>query len=596
MRPARLGKGGILPQQRSDDSALPARQNLAGEAWEAGEAGEVAEAGAHGQTGVTAIRLKWPTLGALRAQRLRRASFYDLAAAGALVLLVAIAFATFGSYAISNDEPVQQHYGELILTYYRSGFTDQALFHYQNLYLYGGLFDVLVNLLQRLVPFADPYDVRHVFCALIGIGGIAGTWATARLIAGPRAGLIAALALAVCGPWYGAMFNHTKDIPFAAAMIGAAYFLLRAARDLPRPRLVHVIGFGILLGCALGMRVLGLLMIGYAAIAILLHMPRVKDEPLRKWLAFFARSAIALTPAFVIAYAIMIAAWPWAALAPLNPVRGLIDFGEFHYHIGTIFAGRVYEMGDVPRWYVPVYLLIKLPPVVLAGSALALAAICVPKRAAWWRSETALVAFMLLFPVACEVIDRGPAFTGMRHFLFVVPLAAALAGIGLDWLIGIIQTRQRWIAAGAAGLVSAAIAYNAALLIQLHPYEYLYYNPIVGGLPGAAGRYVTDYWVAIMPEAIEQLEGYVASLDSIGTTERRYTVAVCGERAAFEDEAKSNLQWTPDWPKADFFIAPTHMNCDRALDGRVIATISRLGVPIGVVKDRRALVSAQAKN
>ena len=32
------------------------------------------------------------------------------------------------------------------------------------------------------------------------------------------------------------------------------------------------------------------------------------------------------------------------------------------------------------------------------------------------------------------------------------------------------------------------------------------------------------------------------------------------------------------------------MNCDRALDGKVIATISRLGVKIGVVKDRRALV------
>jgi len=32
------------------------------------------------------------------------------------------------------------------------------------------------------------------------------------------------------------------------------------------------------------------------------------------------------------------------------------------------------------------------------------------------------------------------------------------------------------------------------------------------------------------------------------------------------------------------------MNCDRALDGKVIATISRLGARIGVVKDRRILV------
>ena len=35
------------------------------------------------------------------------------------------------------------------------------------------------------------------------------------------------------------------------------------------------------------------------------------------------------------------------------------------------------------------------------------------------------------------------------------------------------------------------------------------------------------------------------------------------------------------------------MNCDRALDGKVIATISRLGARIGVVKDHRALVQPE---
>jgi hypothetical protein len=326
-----------------------------------------------------------------------------------------------------------------------------------------------------------------------------------------------------------------------------------------------------------------------------MSMPRAGQEPLRDWLAFVARSAIALSPAFVIAYLIMIAAWPWAALAPLNPLRGLIDFGGFHYHIDTIFAGRIYVMGDVPRWYVPTYLLIRLPPLLLAGGALAIASL---KSAEWrQRSETALVVFMLLFPVACEVAAHGPAFTGMRHFLFVVPLAGVLAGIGLDWAIGALHAQRRWIAGAFAGLTAALIAYNAALLVQLHPYQYLYYSPLVGGLPGASGRYVTDYWVGIMSEAVERLDDYVADLDSIGTNERRYKVAVCGERTSFEEEeSDKRLQWTPDWPKADFFIAPTHMNCDRALDGRVVATISRLGVTIGVVKDRRALVSAQARN
>jgi hypothetical protein len=32
------------------------------------------------------------------------------------------------------------------------------------------------------------------------------------------------------------------------------------------------------------------------------------------------------------------------------------------------------------------------------------------------------------------------------------------------------------------------------------------------------------------------------------------------------------------------------MNCDRDLDGEVIAVVERLGVPIAYVKDRRAVV------
>lgn len=524
---------------------------------------------------------------------LAAAPLCDIAAAALFAVLAILAVVTFQSYAVSNDEPVQQHYGELIVSYYRSGFTDRSLFHFDNLYLYGGLFDVVARLLENIIPLHDIYDVRHILCALIGIGGIIGTWATARLVAGPRAGLIAAFALASCGPWYGSMFNHTKDIPFGAAMIGATYFLLRVGRELPRPRLLNVIGFGLLVGGALGMRVLGLLMIGYAGMAILLHMRWDRAEQMRDRLAFFARSAIALAPAFALGYLIMIAAWPWAALSPLNPVRGLVDFGEFHYHIRTLLAGQIYEMGDVPRWYVPVYLLIKLPLIVLAGAALAAGAMFMPLRGSerpWWRTETTLLIFMALFPVACEFIDRGPAFTGLRHFLFVVPIFAALAGIGFDWLMDFVQRYQRGLSFVVASVVAALLAWNAVLLVELHPYEYLYYNPLVGGLQGAARKYESDYWVNIMPEAVRDLESYVAQLDSVGGAKRRYTVGVCGERASFEDEANARLEWVQDWQKAEFFIAPTHMNCDRALDGQIIATISRMGVPIGVVKDRRAIM------
>jgi len=537
-----------------------------------------------------------PSTGTIRAALVRLRSRmagcdrYDLAVAALLVVLLALALATFDSYAISNDEELQQRYGELIISYYASGFSDRRLFHYANLYLYGGLFDVVAVLIERALPIFDPYSVRHLLCAVTGIAGIAAAWATARLVAGSRAGAIAAFALATCGPWYGSMFNHTKDIPFAAAMMGAVYFLCRVARELPQPGRRDTICFGLLLGAALGIRVLGLLLIGYVAVVIFMRM---RGGSTRNRLRFVAGSAVALTPAFLIGYLIMIAAWPWSALAPLNPLRGLIDFGNFHYQIHTMLDGRIYTMADVPRWYVPSYLLFKVPLLILIGAATAMATVLRPAAVPGRRSETALLAFIAAFPVICIVVERGPAFTGLRHFLFVVPVFAALAGIGFNALLAQCETRWRWLASTAAVAMVAALLWNAGMMVRLHPYQYLFFNPLVGGLAGAARQYDTDYWVNIMPEAVDKLEAYVASLDRTKRHTHRYTVAVCGERLPFEKEANSRLQWTEDWKKAEFFIAPTHMNCDRVLVGDEIATITRLGARIGVVKDRRFLVQQE---
>jgi hypothetical protein len=442
----------------------------------------------------------------------------DIATVALIAALVGIALLTFKDYAISNDEGIQHRYGELIIAYYASGFADQGVFNFQNLYLYGGLFDIAAVLLSHLVPI-DPYDLRHILCALIGIGGIGAAAATARLIAGPRAALIAAVGLSVSGAWYGTMFNHTKDIPFAAAMIGATLFLIRIARSLPSPRAGDIAAFGVLAGAALGMRVLGLLLVVYIGFAIVLYLPRLSLSYHARW-RFAVESSVRLLPAMLLAYVIMILAWPWAALAPLNPIRGLLAFSEYQYH--------------------------------------------------------------------------GPAFTGLRHFLFVIPALAVLAGIGLDAAVTALATRGRLVASAGLAVVTACFLWNAVTLVRLHPYEYLFYNAAVGGLEGASRRYDLDYWFNSMPEALNQLEAYLRRTEpgnAILPT-RIYSVAVCGERLSFEKTVTlPQLHWDfkHQWNESEFFIAPTHMNCDGDVDGKVIGTVERLGVVIAYVKDRRAL-------
>jgi len=521
---------------------------------------------------------------------------FDLAFAALILALFVLVGTTFKQYAVSNDEGLQNHYGELIVAYYTSGFTDKSVFNFVNLYLYGGLFDVVAVLLAHMLPF-DLYDVRHVMCALTGIGGVAATWATARMIVGPRAGLLAGLSLALCGVWYGSMFNHTKDVPFASAMMGATFFLLRATRDLPNPPRREIVWFGVLLGAALGLRATGLLMVGYAVALIGLHSWTIRQHDWRLFghASFF--SLLHFIPAFAIGYVIMIASWPWAGLELFNPIRAIVAFAHFHYPIRTIIAGEVYYMGDVPRWYELDYLAIKLPLFLLAGVPLSLAAAGrstvtrgADRSVKRQQREIWFLFFLVAFPLLCEIIGHAPSDTGLRHFLFVVPPLAALAGIGVNACLSAIAGKGHAVRFAGLAVVAAVLIGDAADLVQLHPYEYLFYNSLVGGLPGASRRYVMDYWVNIMPAAVDDLEAYLNKTGSpTSLTRQRYAVAVCGEEVSFDHEADRRLQFTHDWSHADFFIAPTHMNCDRVLRGKVVNLIERFGVPIGVVKDLRGL-------
>ena len=542
----------------------------------------------------------------------RHSGVFDLATALLIVTITSIALWTFRDYAVSNDEGLQHHYGQLILEYYRSGMTDSTVFGFRDLYLYGGLFDILAVRLSEIFTGTDVYDIRHIISVLIGICGVAATAATARAISGSRSGFLAAVALAVCGCWYGTMFNHTKDIPLAAGMIGATYMLIRIMRQLPLPRLGNVLAFGLLMGCALGIRVIALLLVFYVVFAVLLALPQPLQRHWRETGRFITRSMMYLSPAFVVAYLIMIAAWPWAALAPFNPVRGLFEFAKFQKHIETLLDGKIYAMEAVPRLYVPIYIMIRVSLMTLAGAAIALlfaGAQPLARRAGWRpssRREITLIVLAVAFPLACQIIARGPAFTGLRHFTFVLPPIAVLAGIGIDAAVMALSSWRKPFGYAALAAAGVYFTWNASVLLRLHPYEYLYYNPVVGGLYGASRLYVTDYWVNIMPEAVSKLEDYLDRTERLGAspTPHDYMVGVCGERVSFERERyaferrlkRVRLHWTNNtqWNHTDFFIAPTHLSCDKIIDGKIIATISRLGVPIGYVKDRR--MSTQASS
>src|SRR5579885_2850615 len=101
------------------------------------------------------------------------------------------------------------YYGILVLDYYLSGLTDLQATHWQDLFNYGGAFDMLAAILNHVSPF-DTYETRHLLNGLVGVLGLVGVGKLGRALAGPRAGFLAALFLALTPNYYGQMFNNPK--------------------------------------------------------------------------------------------------------------------------------------------------------------------------------------------------------------------------------------------------------------------------------------------------------------------------------------------------------------------------------------------------
>jgi hypothetical protein len=530
-----------------------------------------------------------------------KATLWDDLSRALLIGLLVLVVLTFLDYGISTDEEVQHIYGKRLLSFYLSGFQDHSAFHFKDLYLYGGLFDLVTAVLLPISPFEE-YETRHLLCALIGVLGIAGTWRYARLLAGPRAGFLAAALLALSGVYYGAMFNNTKDVPFATGMVWTLYFATRILDRLPNPRLSAVLKFGIVLGLTLAIRVGAVLGIFYLAVGVLLFVALVmRRDGIKPALMDARQILIALLPAMPVAYGLMAIFWPWAVLNPLNPLEALRVVSHYPINIDTLFMGQLVQSNNPPALYLPVYLAVKLPEPVLIGAALAVALGTIwlvrgGLRDCGGFGAVRIVPLVLaaFLPIVLFMLMRPSVYNGIRHFLFVVPPLVVLAGFAVERVWALAETRSRRLGKVSGALLTAVGVTYAWQLGSMHPNQYVYYNHLAGGVGGAAGRFELDYWGNSMHEALQDLIAFIERENGGGPPPRQYTLTVCGNKLAVRFDLPPWLKLVndiePDWRNADFFLAFTQTKlCPALLDGHPIIEIAADDTPLSVVKDRRPM-------
>jgi len=342
------------------------------------------------------------------------------------------------------------------------------------------------------------FIVRHLINTFTGFLAILFTALLVRRFSGWMPAILTMLAL-VCSPsFFGHSFNNPKDIPFAAGYIMSLFYLIKLLKELPSATHQTKIMLALSIGFTVSIRVQGLFPLVFLLTFMLLHWIISRSGKKDNKFLQYLKTGLIIG---ITGYILGILFWPYALRNPIaGPLKALAEFDQFSYlTYYELFEGQ--RLFNKPWYYEPKLIMLTAPVALLIGF--------LPGLLLGWRKgdkvhslSLLLLVFATLFPVFWLIYKKSYVYNGWRHVVFIYPSLAAIAILGWYWLASFFKAKLRLIilCVAALGFLKPGI-----WSIMNHPYQYLYFNEIAGGVKGANGIYELDYWNQTPRAAFEWL-------------------------------------------------------------------------------------------
>jgi hypothetical protein len=501
-----------------------------------------------------------------------------------------IASLTFRDYGLGWDDYTHAEYADLLLRMYGSGFKDTGALSFANLYMYGGGFDMAAALLHKVIPL-ELFETRRLLGAVVGIIGLAVTWRLGRRVGGPLAGLATLLLLVLCPTFYGHMFMNPKDAPFAVSMVILMLGLVRLAEEYPSPspRTILIVGLGA--GLSIGCRILGGLALVYAVAGFIpLFLEEIHTNS-REAAQRFAHVACVLLPGLIFGYLVMGLIWPWSIMEPSNPFQALTYFSHFFEKPWKeMFDGALVSVPDMPWSYLPTLFALQLPEVLLVltiagvvGTFMSLSRTDVPARR---KTILLMLTLAATLPLVIAMVKRPALYNGIRHFIFVIPPMAVLAGVAFTWGMNWLKENRRSWQPAALAVFAFGLLLPLGEMIRLHPYQYTHFNHIAGTVRSADSLFMLDYWGLALKQASDGLRDELIERQEVPPGNRKWKVAVCGPQRPAQVALGPDFTIGWDSNAADFAMTLGEFYC-KGLTAPVMLEIKRDDVVFARVYDIR---------
>lgn len=498
-----------------------------------------------------------------------------------ILFILAIVLLSYRDYGISWDQWDYLEIGKFFTgkIFDRIGISnnivsgyDSRPIHPQHLQSRGAFFDVLISFIIIFVPNAT-VAITHLIYALIGLVAIILSSLIIKIVFGIRYAVLSILLFFFFAPFYGHMFINPIDIPTAMCFAANVFLFLLYLQKRKKATYQILLG-GSLAFCISQRFVLIYLLFIELFIIFLYYLADSKKEGL---LSLIGQIINILLFCIITAHLIH----PYLVI---KPITGLIEIiktstaggGFALYNDLVLFEGKQIMAAEMPWYYLPKTILITTPFFIVfllvIGMFYLLISLINQKKPA--KNRIIKLYFLLLFltPFVLDFLIRPAHYDSWRHFLFLAVPIIIIAVYGFYALYQTIKIPYKKIVFFVLVLLfSANMAFE---YIKLHPYQYIFYNSIVGGLKGAYGKYETDFWGVGYKEAVEWFN------NNINKPDQKYVIATDGSPLSSYYYFKKNMKHKYGPVGADYYISFTRWNRHLRTDGPVVHTISRKGVPL----------------
>lgn len=389
----------------------------------------------------------------------------------------------------------------------------------------------------------------------------------------PLLSILGPIFIALNPRFFGDIAANPKDMSFAVFYFVSivAIYLTPYIKNV----ILRVLILGMLFSLSQSSRIVGFTLYPILFIYDIYHWRYISKSNVkgnRAILDFIFSEIIFITSIFICSNFLMIVTWPYIGSNYFkNFINVLRTSGSFPWLGSIFFLGKNHLSTNLPLSYLPIWLFISQPIFILI-SLIAL----IFKLPKLWKKNEILVLSIL--PIAINLllyfILKPAIYDAARHYLFLYPLFSIGSAIFVIELLKnkLNLTKRIFIIFVVVNIILVIVSQ-----VKLFPYQYVYFNELVGGLSGGAKNFETDYWNASFKESITWLK--INRLKQ----NKKYNIYPCSYFSGMDQYLSGNINYVKDYAIADYAICFTRFQEHRKLKGKIIYTVTRDSVPLNYV-------------